>query len=440
MSGHVLDLNDCELRVASGAKVAARSPGFAVILEDATYLGAEAVKRAHLYPRQCYSRFWTDLNQDALVVAAPRHRHHADIAFEHLKSVHEQAGRPAEMLLAVPGNWPNEQLSLLLGIVQALPFKATGLVDAAVAAAAGAAGAGRWQHVELYLHETVLTRLSGDGEMAREAVETLDNGGLTVVHEALAGLVADIFIRQCRFDPLHNAETEQALYDQIPGCLQHLSGRPEVVLEIKYRGARNQVKLDRRSVLAKLGDFYEGILAKLEPGRTPLLGERIASLPGLTAAVPGAAVLPADAVFRGCTEHRAAILSSGPHLNFVTRLPLPRAPQLRPAGDTPATAPTGTSGPAATHVLVGFRAMRLHAKPLFLSARGAVSAERHDGAACSIGLNSRQAVVTPLSDITMYVNGERITGPRALSAGDKIGFAGSDTVCTLISVDDGDAP
>jgi hypothetical protein len=84
--------------------------------------------------------------------------------------------------------------------------------------------------------------------------------------------------------------------------------------------------------------------------------------------------------------------------------------------------------------------MRLHAKPLFLSARGAVSAERHDGAACSIGLNSRQAVVTPLSDITMYVNGERITGPRALSAGDKIGFAGSDTVCTLISVDDGDAP
>lgn len=440
MSGHVLELNDCELRVASGTKVVARSPGFAVILEDATYLGVEALKRAHLYPRQCYSRFWTDLNQDALAVAAPRHRHHADIAFEHLKSVHEQAGRPAEMILAVPGNWPNEQLSLLLGIVQALPFKATGLVDSAVAAAAGVAGAGRWHHIELYLHETVLTRLSGDGEMTRESVETLDNGGLTVVHEALAGLVADLFIRQCRFDPLHNAETEQALYDQIPGCLQHLSTRTEVILEIKYRGARNQVKLDRGSVLAKLGDFYEGILAKLDPGRTALLGERIASLPGLAAAIPEAGVLPGDAMFRGCAEHRAAILTSGPQLNFVTRLPLPQAPQVHPAGDAPVTAATGGAGPAATHVLVGYRALRLHAKPLFLSARGAVSGERQDGAACSIGLNSRQAVVTPLGGMTTYVNGERVSGPRALAAGDRISIAGSDTVCTLISVDNGDAP
>jgi hypothetical protein len=439
MSGHVLELNDCELRVASGAKVVARSPGFAVILEDATYLGVEARKRAHLYPRQCYSRFWTDLNQDALTVPARRHRHHADIAFEHLKSLHEQAGRPAEVILAVPGNWPNEQLSMLLGVVQALPFKAVGLVDAAVAAAAGVAGAGRWNHFELFLHETVLTRLSADGEMTRESVETLDNGGLTVVHEAVAGLVADLFIRQCRFDPLHNAETEQALYDQIPGCLQHLSTRPDVILEIKYRGARNQVKLDRRSVLGKLGDFYEGLLTKLEPGRTPLLGERIASLPGLPAAIPGASVLPGDALFRGCTEHRAAILSSGLHLNFVTRLPLPHAPQLQPAGDVPATAATGVAGPAATHVLVGHRAVRLHAKPVFLSARGAVSRERQDPAACSIGLNSRQAVVTPLSGHATYVNGERVSGSRALSAGDKIGFDGSDTVCTLISVD-GDAP
>jgi hypothetical protein len=440
MATNVLELNDSELRVASGTRIVARSPGHAVILDDALHLGTEALKRAHLFPRQCYSRFWAYLNQDALAVPARRFRHHADIAFAHLKHLHEQAGKPAEMILAVPGSWSSEQLSLLLGLVQAVPFRAIGLVDSAVAATAAVAGPGRWLHLEMLLHQTVLTRLAIDAEVARESVETLDNGGISAVHDAVAGLIADLFIQQCRFDPLHYAETEQALYDQIPGCLGHLHDRPEVLLEIRYRDARNQVKLSRAAVLERLDDFYQGILAQLEPDRRVLVGARAASLPGFAGAIPGAAGLPPEAVFRGCEEHRAAILGPGPHLGFVTRLPLAAnpVPELGQAAPTTA-APTAAAAPAATHILIGCRALPLRAAPLYLSARGSVFRAKQEGAACSIGLNSRQAVVTPLRDVAVYVNGERIAGPTTLVAGDRIGFAGSDATCTLIRVDEGDA-
>ncbi|MBI2970081.1 MAG: hypothetical protein HYY36_05020 [Gammaproteobacteria bacterium] len=442
MSDCVIELVDSEIRVARGKRVIVRSPGYAVIRAGKTVLGEQALREAHLHPRDTYNRFWSNLSQDPLQTASEHVRHHADLAYAHLLSLHEQAGKPKEVVFAVPGSYSRDQLALLLGIAQACPFAAVGLVDTGVAAASVAAGPGSYLYVDMQLHRMLVTRLAVDDMVVRESVETIENGGLVAIHDVSAELIADAFIAQCRFDPLHLAETEQALFDQLPQYLKTLSERPEVVLEIQFRGSRHQARLKQTALLEKLEPHYVEVIQRLDADRVALLSSRCAALPGLADRIPGAHVLEADAPFSACSVHASIIRSTGPDVSFITRLPAPPRPRVTAAGVPPQEEITERRDDvpeAVTHLLSGHRAYPLTASPWFLSAAGGIGRVRDQATSCCVVLNSRRAVVEPLSDINIYVNGTRLSGKRELSAGDKISFAGTETVYSLITMVDPDA-
>jgi hypothetical protein len=429
----IIDLNDAEVRAARGRQVLLTSPGFAVVQDSDIRLGEEAQRLAHLHPRHAYNRFWADLSQDALRVPTARFRHHADLAWAHLQAIHEGAGKPAEIMFAVPGNLTAEQLALLLGIARACPFRAVGLVDSAVAGAATAAGPGSYLHVDVQLHYTVLTQLAVNGLVTRESVETVNNGGLTAIHDACAEFIGDAFIRQCRFDPHHHAETEQALYDHLPGWLGTLADRAEVHAEISYGGSRHQARISREGLLQRLDRTYAGLLPKLAGDRTLLLSHRAAALPGLTDRVHGE-VLDPDAVFSGCELHAGTIRSSGPNLDFITSLPAAAEARIRPS-------PAGrTAAPRATHVLLGHRAYALGAAPLYLSADGTVTTTALPQSSCVIAANGTSALLTPIGGSTTRVNGTALQNARPLTAGDRISFGGAESVYSLIAAVEPDAP
>lgn len=440
MAVWVLELNDSEIRAGTGSRIELRSPGYALLRGEGVELGERAQRQAYLLPRQTYNRFWAHLNQDALQTPTPRYRHNADLAWAHLLHIHEQAGRPDQVIFAVPGHFTRQQLALLLGIVQSCPFRAIGLVDNAVAAVAAVAGPGRYEHIEMYLHHTVLTRIDVDSQVLRRSVQSLDNTGLTSVHDLVADLAADCFIQQCRFDPRHHAETEQALHDQIPRCLEALGTAAEAALEIRFMQARHQARVTRAALRERLGGVYSGIQRALDTDRVPLLGDRIAGLPGFADDLPGQRPLGAESVFESCERHRLVICGSGPELSFVTRLPVIENPVLsvESEADTVDAGPR-PSAPAATHILIGHRAFPLRQEVLYLSARGSVSSSAVDGTSCSISQLNGRAVATPMSDLSIYVNGERLSGVRSLAAGDRISFAGTDTVYSLIRVANPDA-
>ncbi|MEJ2759969.1 MAG: hypothetical protein P8126_00120, partial [Gammaproteobacteria bacterium] len=217
MAVSVIELNDSEIRVSRDTEIILRTPGYAVLRSDDLVLGEQAERVAHLNPRQTNNRYWSNLNQNALSILSPQARHNADLAYRHLLAIHEQAGKPEEVIFSVPGSYSKEQLSLLLGIVESCPFTAVGLVDSAVAAAAAVAGAGRCVHLDIHLHHTVVTYLEISDTVSRMAVYIVEDCGVTDIHDTCASLIADLFIQQSRFDPQHHGETEQALYDSIPG-------------------------------------------------------------------------------------------------------------------------------------------------------------------------------------------------------------------------------
>ena len=417
INAYIIELNDSEIRVAEDGRIILRSPGFAVVSKTGVQVGQEALQTAYLNPLETFNRYWYKLNQDALPTTTRYYRHHADLVHAHLLKLHEQAGRPEEIIFTVPGSYSEEQLAMLLGFAGACPFNAVGLIDTAVAAAATVAAKGKYQHIDIHLHQAIITQLDLGTSISRTGVETIDETGLIKIYSLLAGLVADLFIQQSRFDPLHHAETEQALYDQLPVCLNTLHHRKEVMFEIRYRSATHQAKLSRESLLQKLQPIYQKLAEHLSPSIPCLLSDRTAGLPGLTDFLPEPCPIKPESVFEMCRKYEGYIRSTGPELRFITALP--RDETADPAEQAPPAKQKDNAGPV-THVLFDDRAYPLGHNITYLSKQGIVSDLEPADVLCSVASQNGTVILSPGPDVQVLVNGRAATCPTELQPGDRI--------------------
>lgn len=364
----VLEINDAALTLADGERLLHESPGFAYADGRRLLVGDAARQQCRAQPRRVQSRFWYQLDQAPLDAPFADARSHADLAWAQLAALREQ-GADGPLLLAVPASFDSAQLSLMLALARAARLDAVGLVDAAIAAASTAALPALALHVDVQLHRWWLTRIAIDrnGEASRSGGEDLAKPGLTAVWDACAGIIARAFVQQTRYDPLHSAATEQALYDRLPGWLAQFGRSAAVTLELPagLRSHRASLAADALdSALAPiLSRLASGIAAAVgDPAATAiLLSARAAAVPGLASAIESAArirpvVLDAGAVARGALAHSGRIRHDGEALPFVTRLPVTR----RDADDA-AAAPAAPAQPTPTHVLIGDVAVPLDA-------------------------------------------------------------------------------
>ena len=129
MSLAVLELNDQALLIKNQQGEVFSEPGFALHTGDGIVTGIEARKQAWLQPQNVYRQYWRNLNQTELSGDLPWARHHADIAFAQLKTLLSSAGSPEQLVISVAACFDEEQLSLLLGLLSAIPVKVIGVVD-----------------------------------------------------------------------------------------------------------------------------------------------------------------------------------------------------------------------------------------------------------------------------------------------------------------------
>lgn len=432
MSVCVVELNDSEIRVAKDSKIIARSPGVAVVGSESIYLGNDALKRAYLTPRETYNRYWQKLNQDALQNPTDRYRHHADLAFAHLLSLYEHAGKPEEVIFAVPGSYSDAQLSMLLGIAEACPFSVVGLVDTAVVSTASTANCEQFQYLDIHLHQFIVSNLKTGEEVTRQSVEIVEEVGINNIYTCIAGMIADLFIKQSRFDPLHHAETEQALYDQLPDCLRVLYDSKEVLLEIQFHQTTHQAKLGRDLLLEGLQAIYKKMLVGISGTSPCFISDRLAMLPGLTDLLPRVEVLKEESVFEGCARYEETIRTAGPALNFVTSLPSSGLP-IVPAVDVNATINIA-SAESATHALVGNHAFPLGVEPLYLLPQGNCSTSNSGEAICSVTLKNDTSTLQIENGKPVKINGKDAPTGITIKPGDNLSCSGLDTHYLFIRV------
>ncbi len=279
------------------------------------------------------------------------------------------------LVATVPGFLSTDQLGVLLGIAHEAGIDIRGFVDSAVLmASASPLPAHAWL-LDLHLTRACLTELKAGEEITQVSVQELPGCGLMSCMDGWANLVADRFVQDTRFDPLHTADTEQQLYDQLYDWAWR--GRrgvegPDFTAEIRHGGHERQVRVPGTVLDRKLMQRFQQLAQKLPDGARLLLAPRSAALPGL---LPGldelgirAEGLAADALERGFTRH-ATTIASGP-LTLVSRLPCEALER----------APAATGRPSATHVLFDNRAWPLDGNPFGLPSGGqAGDTVRKDG-------------------------------------------------------------
>ena len=424
MSLPLLDICDSNLQLWQADKPL-NSPGYALLDGGQYTFGNPARSAARLRPRDINTRFWWQLNTEPLQPALGPARHSADMVHAHLLDIHQKAGEPDELLLAVSGSMHRNQLALLLGIIQACPFNAVGLVNRSVALASLHGGAGRLFHLEIQLHQAVWTELTRTGDMLElHRTTPLPGCGLLQLQERLVEVIAAAFIRQTRFDPRRKADSEQRLYDGLPEALRALGDAAEHNLEVNGYRAR----IIRRDLLAAGERLFEGMT---EAMGTPAADDRLlldpiaGLLPGLGERFPTGEILPTGTLWEAATRHDERLVQRQEALNFITALPCleerisPRSPATGPEAveEEPEAAPVVQQ---ATHLLLG-----ACARPL--ADRTTLADE------CELRGKDGQWQLHGTGAAAAQVNGRRYLPGTPLACGDRIEIPG-DTVATLIEV------
>ena len=426
-------LNDAGLLITDGERILCREPGFALLEDDGLVTGREAWANASLTPRRIQNRYWSQLTTEPLADARFRHLSAADLVSEQLSTLWRKVAKPGDRLvLAVPGYMDNASLGLLLGVAMELDIPVVGMVDAAVAATRREYVNAVPVHVDLGLHCAMLTRLSQDGQAQFERSAIVDEAGMLNLYNLWLRVIAETFVQQSRFDPLHTAETEQALQDNMLDWLAAASSRETVTLEVEYRGITHRAELESIEFVSAANPVYQSIVSNLRAlyraGDTPALqlADRAARMPGLAATLsarvggevfllePGAT---ARGLARRCPEGRP-----GNAVSLVRHLPWDQA-RIEVAVDDV------QGGALPTHILYGDTATPVGADALVLGTQPADGerwldlgqeipgvSRRH----CVIAASNGQCVVTDHSRYGTYLNGHRIDGSAALQSGDII--------------------
>ena len=151
-------------------------------------------------------------------------------------------------------------------------------------------------HLDLQLHQasaTLVELARAEGTLRRTRYELLPGVGQLAFNQAMAATIASAFVRDTRFDPLHQAASEQRLHDQLPAWLQALATADEIAAELEFGATTYRIRLTRAQVIAAVDTLASEILRLVQLARPAgallhlCFTPRIAAIPGLVARLSG---------------------------------------------------------------------------------------------------------------------------------------------------------
>lgn len=256
MSLAVLEINDVALTIRSESGATYSEPGFARLTAQGLDCGELARASAWKESQSNFNQYWQQLGESPLMVKTRSARHFADIAFAQLKQMFANFDDVNECILAIPVSFTDQQLSLLMGMLNALSVKTHAVIDSALAACLNINDA-PCAYLEFQQHQAVATAFSKVADQLDIAEqEVIPDLGVTRLYNALAHQIARQLIHSSRFDPLHDPALEQWLFDHLPEWLAQLQWQAELNLTMATPAGERPFKLTRTDVAAELSDRF----------------------------------------------------------------------------------------------------------------------------------------------------------------------------------------
>jgi hypothetical protein len=309
--------------------------------------------------------------------------------------------------------------------------------------------------VDLHLHRAIVSAVDAGDSLRRERVETAPHAGMAALHDAWMRLISRTFVRQTRFDPLHQAATEQELFDLLPQWLDQLVDSPAIDVQMRLGNEAFRVPVTREEAALEAERAYTEILLCVhrlrrsgvattialtnEAARLPGLRERLAEFSDceLVRCPRGAAALAALA--------HASLWNAAPDsatlLTAAGRLEMAAAAALVPTVLRPAVQAEPADAPS--HVLYRGQAVALDPTPLVvgLAPGGAARSLQVAGASagisrlhCSLLRTSQGAFVIDHSRHGTWLNDAHVPGRAALRAGDRLRLGNPGVILELIAI------
>jgi hypothetical protein len=252
--------------------------------------------------------------------------------------------------------------------------------------------------------------------------------------------LGDEFVRSTRFDPRHDAETEQRLRDHLPEVIEALTQGGSFSLTLEAGSLVHGVTVTDQ-LLAHAGHgFIVRLCAEIQEvtasGRLTaiLLAHEAARIPGLQRMLRQQNAVPV----RGLDAGAAAL---GLRASWPDRFDQSAAPAVayhtqRGAAEAPA-APARRAEPSAspTHVLLGEQAHPLQRERLFIDLDEQTGRLRVGGASglASLRLNG-EGVVLEVQRGPVQVNGAEVEGKLPVGLGAQITVGGCSETIKLIAL------
>ncbi len=452
-----LEINDAGLVLARDGSILAEEPGIAMLDGPTPETGAAAALRARLKPLFVETRHWQDLGTEPLARPVSAAVNRAEVAHAQLaRFVAPHLGDGPETLFAVPAWYTREQLGLLLGVAKEAGLEPVGLVDAGLAAASLEPAPEAVVQLELGLHRAVVTVLDHAAGLRRTRFEILPQQGWLGLQQAWLDDIASAFVRKTRFDPLHQAATEQLLCDGLPGWLSAALAEGRATIDLESGAATHSVELSvddfARAASRNYGE-YARVLQRARPVGGPLhlrLSHRFAAMPGLEARLAEIrdceiVRLPRGAAALGALAWEKQIRQGARALTLVQHLPVPARAVVASSRLSLTSAVPEDVRP--THLVQASRAYRLGARPLTLGSEvpanmrslALPSGPGISRSHCSIALVEGAAWLQDHSTYGTFLNGERVGGRVELRAGDRVRVGSPGVECELVRAveDDG---
>jgi hypothetical protein len=315
------------------------------------------------------------------------------------------------------------------------------LVDVAAAAGHRPYPDRQLVYLDAGLYRVTATVLEQGADVAVRAEHALLQSGLMGLMDAFARRIADAFVRATRFNPFRNAETEQALYDRLPGWLEALRIEERLELTLPYAGDDVRVTVERDEVLGVAAGFYRGVAQLVAQNREPdrglvvLVSDRLARLPGLVgelARIDDARIETLEEGHAARSALLAAPQAGGADVKLLKRLPWRAAPvAIASAAGTgrAATPSAAASQTRPTHVVHGGTAYRIGANGIVVgrdtdpARRTIMVPDHHSGVSrvhAEISLRDGELKLRDLSRYGTYVNEKKVAGEIVLQPGDVV--------------------
>lgn len=418
----IFELNDSGLKLLRGKQVLMDSPGFAQVSDKQLLVGKEARRQARLHPLQTHNQFWQRLDTEPLNSKNPKCRHHADLVFEHLQAIKKNHNDVHDIVMALPAHYTNKQLSLLLGIAQHCHFNVIGLVDTAVASLAAQVTQGRHCFIDLQLHRALINQIDVDDKVSSTRIEAVPGAGLAACQDMWANLIAEQFIQQTRFNPMHKAETEQQLYNQLHTVLQRCQQQGETIFEL----AGHRVNISLQLLEDKTVTLLEKILNRTGNYSGQLfISERCYSLPGFSQVFPQAISVSSQDIADNIHLHQEAIIGAPESLQLISSLPANQRALKTPQRKS------------ATHLLWQHQAIPVGAM-LYIANKPdqALNATSGPSDVCRIKPKQGNLEISDIKADSLQINGQDASEGQQLIPGDQIKVASLPHSFTVINVVD----